>query len=237
MESSFCNASISLDSRRHASTGTVDTGCFKSRVTLSGGWPEASPWPDRELLGKTWKGFVSGQLLDREVPDRMKVLFPKEGHQVVLVIGEDRDAVETSKKRGKLLELETGTEGKETDAVAVEKKGEAVGSIGALEDDLAVALQLGLEDREPNLALFGNECAQPPVEIELEPLGDGVLGVVEALRLLRFHQKTKDFPYSAGLPVLRGGIGKIDLFRWQKTGLLSDPARGRAHPPTQSRVG
>jgi hypothetical protein len=89
----------------------------------------------------------------------MEVLFPEERHQIVLIVREERDAVETAQESSKLLELETGAEREPPNAVAVEKKRKTVGSIGALEDDLRPAAELGLRTTSCTRPLRQRTCS------------------------------------------------------------------------------
>ncbi len=171
-----------------------------------------------ELVRQPRVGLGSGKLLDGEVADRMEVLLPQKRHQIVLVVREERDPVETAKKRPKLLKLESRAEREPTDAVAVEKKRQTVGPVGALEDHLVLASKLRFQNHELHFALFGYEGAQPLVEVELEPLGHRILRVVQPLGFLRLDQKTDQLADPSDRPAFVVLLGQLGLFRGQREG-------------------
>ena len=114
----------------------------------------------------------------------MEFLLPEERDEVILVVGEQSDAIETVQERRELERLEPGVEAQAPDTVAVQEKGETVVSILAVVDDDVIGDQLKLVNGEMDIALRLQETRQAVEELTAETLRYGVSPLVQTLGLL-----------------------------------------------------
>ena len=121
----------------------------------------------------------------------MKVFFPQERDQVVLVVRVQRDTIEAGEESFELGTLDSRVERQTPQAVAIEKKSQAVFSVEALVDDFVPTFELELVHGELNLSVGFEEVRQPIVEIFFESFRDRILAFIKALRFLGFHEQAQ----------------------------------------------
>ena len=121
----------------------------------------------------------------------MKVSFPQEGDEVVLVVLVQRDAIEAGEESCELCALDSRVERQASQAIAIEKKGQAVFSVVAFVDDFVLTFELELVHGELNLSVHFEELRQPLVELFFESFRDLIFAFIEALRFLGFHEQSQ----------------------------------------------
>ncbi len=153
--------------------------------------------------------------------------------EIVLIVGKKRHPVEAAQEGAKLLELESRSERDPPNPVSVEEESEAVVSVRGFIDDFVVRKQLRLLNDEMDVAIFGDESAQTLEQLGLEPLGDTVSRIIEALGFLGLDHEPNQLADARGPRRLRRVLGGQCL-RGQFRGTPIHPDRKQVSDHTSS---